>query len=109
MDPAFERHYSEVVARERSGHTAVAEDNLLYVWGGYMVRKTHMTELLAEAPSEMPFVLNQVPGRVADGGSKHTMLTSEFVTLDNKTGCLDKCIEEHFHLILMEIPFVSSI
>lgn len=44
MDPAFERHYSEVVARERSGHTAVAEDNLLYVWGGYMVRKTHITK-----------------------------------------------------------------
>lgn len=36
MDSAFERHFSEVVARERSGHTAVAEDNLLYVWGGYM-------------------------------------------------------------------------
>ncbi|XP_034015883.1 kelch domain-containing protein 1-like [Thalassophryne amazonica] len=32
----FERHYSEVVAHERSGHTALLEDNLLYVWGGYM-------------------------------------------------------------------------
>lgn len=41
MDSAFERHFSELVARERSGHTAVAEDNLLYVWGGYMVRKTN--------------------------------------------------------------------
>ena len=39
MDPAFERHCSELVPRERSGHTAVVEDNLLYVWGGYMVRK----------------------------------------------------------------------
>ncbi|KAM9786824.1 kelch domain-containing protein 1-like [Syngnathus typhle] len=27
---------SELVARERSGHTAVVEGNLLYVWGGYM-------------------------------------------------------------------------
>lgn len=42
MDPAFERHCSELVARERSGHTAVMEDNLLYVWGGYMVRRTTM-------------------------------------------------------------------
>uniref|UniRef100_A0A3B4USP5 Kelch domain containing 1 n=1 Tax=Seriola dumerili TaxID=41447 RepID=A0A3B4USP5_SERDU len=25
-----------LVARERSGHTAVVEENLLYVWGGYM-------------------------------------------------------------------------
>lgn len=41
MDSGFERHFSELVARERSGHTAVAEDNLLYVWGGYMVRKTN--------------------------------------------------------------------
>ena len=31
----------ELVARERSGHTAVVEENLLYVWGGYMVRKTN--------------------------------------------------------------------
>ncbi|XP_016533759.1 kelch domain-containing protein 1 [Poecilia formosa] len=36
MDPAFERHCSELVARERSGHTAVVLDSLLYVWGGYM-------------------------------------------------------------------------
>lgn len=36
MDSAFERHCSELVARERSGHTAVLHDNLLYVWGGYM-------------------------------------------------------------------------
>lgn len=41
MDLALERHLSELVARERSGHTAVVEDNLLYVWGGYMVRKTN--------------------------------------------------------------------
>ncbi|XP_054651479.1 kelch domain-containing protein 1-like isoform X1 [Dunckerocampus dactyliophorus] len=27
---------SELVARERSGHTAVVEGNFLYVWGGYM-------------------------------------------------------------------------
>lgn len=36
MDSALERHCSELVARERSGHTAVVEENLLYVWGGYM-------------------------------------------------------------------------
>uniref|UniRef100_A0A8C9Z6L1 Kelch domain containing 1 n=1 Tax=Sander lucioperca TaxID=283035 RepID=A0A8C9Z6L1_SANLU len=36
MDSAFERHCSELVARERSGHTAVVEETLLYVWGGYM-------------------------------------------------------------------------
>ncbi|XP_062253865.1 kelch domain-containing protein 1-like [Platichthys flesus] len=36
MDPEFETHRSELVARERSGHTAVLEDNLLYVWGGYV-------------------------------------------------------------------------
>uniref|UniRef100_A0A3B3U8N1 Kelch domain containing 1 n=1 Tax=Poecilia latipinna TaxID=48699 RepID=A0A3B3U8N1_9TELE len=41
MDPAFERHCSELVARERSGHTAVVLDSLLYVWGGYMVREMH--------------------------------------------------------------------
>ena len=33
-----ERHRSELVAQERSGHTAVVEDNLLYVWGGYVVK-----------------------------------------------------------------------
>ncbi|XP_030639005.1 kelch domain-containing protein 1 [Chanos chanos] len=27
---------SELVARERSGHTAVVEGNVLYVWGGYV-------------------------------------------------------------------------
>lgn len=37
----MERHRLELVARERSGHTAVVEDNLLYVWGGYMVSKTN--------------------------------------------------------------------
>ncbi|XP_028293465.1 kelch domain-containing protein 1 isoform X2 [Gouania willdenowi] len=31
-----ERLCSELVARERSGHTAVVDTNLLYVWGGYM-------------------------------------------------------------------------
>ncbi|GAA6213412.1 kelch domain-containing protein 1 isoform X1 [Lates japonicus] len=36
MDSACKRHCSELVARERSGHTAVVEENLLYVWGGYM-------------------------------------------------------------------------
>uniref|UniRef100_A0A672HC93 Kelch domain-containing protein 1-like n=1 Tax=Salarias fasciatus TaxID=181472 RepID=A0A672HC93_SALFA len=36
MDEEFERHCSELVARERSGHTAVVESSLLYVWGGYM-------------------------------------------------------------------------
>lgn len=41
MDSACKRHCSELVARERSGHTAVVEENLLYVWGGYMVRKTN--------------------------------------------------------------------
>ncbi|KAK5857566.1 hypothetical protein PBY51_010803 [Eleginops maclovinus] len=36
MDSAFESRCSELVARERSGHTAVVDGNLLYVWGGYM-------------------------------------------------------------------------
>uniref|UniRef100_A0A667ZE71 Kelch domain containing 1 n=1 Tax=Myripristis murdjan TaxID=586833 RepID=A0A667ZE71_9TELE len=36
MDSAFERHCSELVARERSGHTALLLDQLLYVWGGYV-------------------------------------------------------------------------
>lgn len=37
MDSALEQAYSsELVARERSGHTALVEDNLLYVWGGYV-------------------------------------------------------------------------
>lgn len=27
----------EMVAKERSGHTAVVEGSLLYVWGGYVV------------------------------------------------------------------------
>lgn len=40
MDADFERRCSELVARERSGHAAVAEQHLLYVWGGYMVSKT---------------------------------------------------------------------
>ncbi|CAJ1073397.1 kelch domain-containing protein 1-like [Xyrichtys novacula] len=35
MDSAFEL-VAPSSARERSGHTAVVEDNLLYVWGGYM-------------------------------------------------------------------------
>lgn len=33
---ALEKHRSELVARERSGHTAVVEGNQLFVWGGYM-------------------------------------------------------------------------
>lgn len=41
MDPGFQGHFSELVARERSGHTAVVEGHRLYVWGGYMVRNTH--------------------------------------------------------------------
>ncbi|XP_076013917.1 kelch domain-containing protein 1 [Genypterus blacodes] len=36
MDPASEGHCMELVARERSGHTAVVEENKLYVWGGYL-------------------------------------------------------------------------
>ncbi|XP_077415940.1 kelch domain-containing protein 1-like [Vanacampus margaritifer] len=35
MESTFES-CSELVARERSGHTAVVEGDLLYVWGGYM-------------------------------------------------------------------------
>uniref|UniRef100_A0A8P4K5R9 Kelch domain-containing protein 1 n=1 Tax=Dicentrarchus labrax TaxID=13489 RepID=A0A8P4K5R9_DICLA len=35
MDSAFEKHCSELVPLERSGHTAVVEENLLYVWGGF--------------------------------------------------------------------------
>ncbi|XP_067336464.1 kelch domain-containing protein 1 isoform X2 [Channa argus] len=41
MDSALERRCLELVARERSGHTAVVEDNLLYVWGGYMSVADH--------------------------------------------------------------------
>lgn len=44
MDSGFQRHISELVARERSGHTAVVEGSLLYVWGGYMVRNTNDIE-----------------------------------------------------------------
>uniref|UniRef100_A0A8C8IW14 Uncharacterized protein n=1 Tax=Oncorhynchus tshawytscha TaxID=74940 RepID=A0A8C8IW14_ONCTS len=36
MDSAIEKHCSELVARERSGHTALTERNVLYVWGGYV-------------------------------------------------------------------------
>uniref|UniRef100_W5LLP8 Kelch domain containing 1 n=1 Tax=Astyanax mexicanus TaxID=7994 RepID=W5LLP8_ASTMX len=31
---------SESLAWERSGHTAVVSDNILYVWGGYVVSRT---------------------------------------------------------------------
>ena len=41
-----ERHRSELVAQERSGHTAVVEDNLLYVWGGYVVRTMLLSNVL---------------------------------------------------------------
>lgn len=56
------------------------------------------SETLAEAPSEMlrAIFLNQVIGRVGDGGSKHRMLTLAFVTLDNKTGYLEKYSEEKY-------------
>lgn len=46
MDSDFQGHFSELVARERSGHTAVVEGSLLYVWGGYMVRNTHRCQLI---------------------------------------------------------------
>uniref|UniRef100_A0A3P9A874 Kelch domain containing 1 n=1 Tax=Esox lucius TaxID=8010 RepID=A0A3P9A874_ESOLU len=36
MDSATEKHCSELVARERSGHTALVEGNVMYVWGGYV-------------------------------------------------------------------------
>ncbi|XP_045569877.1 kelch domain-containing protein 1 [Salmo salar] len=36
MDSAIAKHCPELVAGERSGHTAVAEGNVLYVWGGYV-------------------------------------------------------------------------
>lgn len=58
MDSAFERHCSELVARERSGHTAVVEDNLLYVWGGYMVSHTDITETSCLQPAEGQFMLH---------------------------------------------------
>lgn len=60
MEPGGD-YREELVARERSGHTAVVEGNFLYVWGGYVVRKrrvkcyriasaisTTVTELKAE-------------------------------------------------------------
>ncbi|XP_076834894.1 kelch domain-containing protein 1 isoform X2 [Brachyhypopomus gauderio] len=34
-------HRAELVAQERSGHTAVASENLLFVWGGYMSVADH--------------------------------------------------------------------
>ena len=49
MSPAevmAERRRSELVAQERSGHTAVVEDNLLYVWGGYVVNTVLLYILL---------------------------------------------------------------
>ncbi|XP_041703144.1 kelch domain-containing protein 1 isoform X2 [Coregonus clupeaformis] len=36
MDSAIAKHCPELVAGERSGHTAVVEGNFLYVWGGYV-------------------------------------------------------------------------
>ncbi|XP_061752010.1 kelch domain-containing protein 1-like [Nerophis ophidion] len=36
MDPSFDDSPPQLIALERSGHTAVVEGNLLYVWGGYM-------------------------------------------------------------------------
>ncbi|KAL0969620.1 hypothetical protein UPYG_G00229930 [Umbra pygmaea] len=36
MDSTFERNCSELVAGERSGHTALVEGNVMYVWGGYV-------------------------------------------------------------------------
>ncbi|KAM3871214.1 kelch domain-containing protein 1 [Diretmus argenteus] len=36
MDSEHERRRLELVARERSGHTALVEGDLLYVWGGYV-------------------------------------------------------------------------
>eukprot|EP00063_Salmo_salar_P035883 XP_014010718.1 PREDICTED: kelch domain-containing protein 1-like isoform X4 [Salmo salar] len=36
MDSAVEKHCVELIALERSGHTAVVEGNALHVWGGYM-------------------------------------------------------------------------
>lgn len=47
MDSGFQGHFLELVARERSGHTAVVEGSLLYVWGGYMVRNTHRCQLIS--------------------------------------------------------------
>lgn len=41
MDSAVEKHCVELVALERSGHTAVLEGNTLHVWGGYMVSLKH--------------------------------------------------------------------
>ncbi len=40
MDPALERRCVEMTPLERSGHTAVVEENLLFVWGGCRVRRT---------------------------------------------------------------------
>uniref|UniRef100_H2MC56 Kelch domain containing 1 n=1 Tax=Oryzias latipes TaxID=8090 RepID=H2MC56_ORYLA len=36
MDPTLDGGLSQLVARERSGHSAVVVNNLLHVWGGYM-------------------------------------------------------------------------
>ncbi|XP_023684317.1 kelch domain-containing protein 1 isoform X1 [Paramormyrops kingsleyae] len=36
MDVTGEPHGTELVARERSGHTALLEGGFLYVWGGYV-------------------------------------------------------------------------
>ncbi|XP_036398651.1 kelch domain-containing protein 1 isoform X2 [Megalops cyprinoides] len=36
MDSPVESYVTELVARERSGHTALLEGGFLYVWGGYV-------------------------------------------------------------------------
>ncbi|XP_037652596.1 kelch domain-containing protein 1-like isoform X4 [Sebastes umbrosus] len=49
MDPASERQIcSELLPPERSGHTAVVEDNLLYVWGGFRSVAGEVVYLLSD-------------------------------------------------------------
>lgn len=44
MEPQGE-YRDELVARERSGHTAVVEGNFLYVWGGYVVSRVSVISI----------------------------------------------------------------
>lgn len=39
---------AELVARERSGHTAVVSENTVFVWGGYVVSRDSCPQVQCE-------------------------------------------------------------